>query len=135
MLKIGQLAARSGLSRDAIRFYEREGLLPRAPRTPSGYRLYAPETLTRLQFIKRAQALGFSLAEIRELLAGYQDPEECRRVKALLEQKIAELDRKLHDMQALRAVLARYHEACCQALATPQPPQPCPVLQLIHDAP
>jgi DNA-binding transcriptional MerR regulator len=69
-LKIGELASRSGVSRDTIRFYEREALLPKPARTPAGYRLYRPEVLGHLAFIKQAQALGFSLAEIREVLGG-----------------------------------------------------------------
>ena len=64
LLKIGALASKAGLSRDAIRFYEREALLPQAPRTPAGYRLYSAEALARLRFIKHAQALGLSLTEI-----------------------------------------------------------------------
>jgi MerR family Zn(II)-responsive transcriptional regulator of zntA len=128
LLKIGELASKSGVSRDTLRFYEREALLPKASRTPAGYRLYVPETVERLRFIKRAQALGFSLTEIRHLLDGYQDPEECSQVKHLLEQKIAVLDQKMREIQALRDVLGRYLEACQQALSTGQATGTCPVL-------
>ena len=132
MLKIGALAAKAGLSRDTIRFYEREALLPKAPRTPAGYRLYSPEALERLHFIKQAQVLGLSLPEIRALLGGYQDTEECRQVKQLLAHKIANLDRQMRDMQALRALLSTYLTACERALQDGQAAASCPVLILLR---
>jgi len=134
LLKIGTLASRSGLSRDTIRFYEREALLPQAPRSNAGYRLYSPEVLERLHFIKQAQALGFSLAAIRDLLHGSQDPEACHRVRQLLAQKIAELDQRMRDMQALRDTLSRYHAECQQALRDGQASEACPVLTLLREA-
>jgi MerR family Zn(II)-responsive transcriptional regulator of zntA len=134
LLKIGTLASRSGLSRDTIRFYEREALLPQAPRNNAGYRLYSTEVLERLHFIKQAQALGFSLAAIRDLLHGYQDSEECQRVRQLLAQKIAELDQRMRDMQALRDTLSRYHAECQKALRDGQASEACPVLTLLREA-
>jgi len=68
-LKIGEVAQRGGVSLQAIRYYEREGLLPEPPRLASGYRLFPDTAVRRVHFIKRAQELGFSLAEIRELLS------------------------------------------------------------------
>jgi len=133
LLKIGALAARSGLSRDTIRFYEREGLLPPAPRSSTGYRLYSPSVLERLHFIRQAQTLGFSLAAIRDLLHGYQDPEACHRVRHLLEQKIAELDQRMRDMRALRDTLSRYHAECQKALRDGQASEACPVLTLLSE--
>lgn len=133
MLKIGVLAAKSGLSRDTIRFYEREALLPRAPRTPAGYRLFSAEALARLHFIKQAQALGFSLTEIRDLLGGYQDIEQCHQVKQLLEQKIVELDQRMQGMQVLRDILSRYLEECQKALRDAHAFEACPVLTLLKD--
>jgi DNA-binding transcriptional MerR regulator/class 3 adenylate cyclase len=127
-LKIGELASKSGLSRDTIRFYEREALLPQPERTPAGYRLYSPDVVERLLFIKQAQALGFSLTEIREVLDGYHDASECRHVASLLSQKIAELDQRLHAIQALRALLSRYLSVCKQALANGHAHEGCPVL-------
>ena len=134
LLKIGALASSSGLSRDTIRFYEREALLPKAPRSNAGYRLYSTEVLERLHFIKQAQALGFSLAAIRELLNRYQDPEACHRVRQLLEQKIAELDQRMRDMQALRDTLSRYHAECQKALRDGQASEACPVLTLLRES-
>ena len=128
MLKIGELATRSGLSRDTLRFYERQAVLPKPARTQAGYRLYGPEVVERLHFIKRAQALGFSLTEIKNLLDGFQDPEECAQVKRFLEQKLAELDRKMREMQALRDLMSRYLAECQQALENDRAAEPCPVL-------
>ena len=68
-LKIGEVAEHGGVSVQAIRYYEREGLLPKPPRLASGYRIFPDTAVRRVQFIKRAQELGFSLAEIRELLS------------------------------------------------------------------
>src|SRR5215831_15141824 len=132
-LKIGALASKAGLSRDTIRFYEREALLPKPPRTPSGYRLYSAEALARLHFIKQAQALGFSLTEIRHLLGGYQDAEECRQVKQLLEQKLAALDQQMRSLQALRETLQRHLEACQEVLRDSEANAPCPVLAILTD--
>ncbi|MEE9148466.1 MAG: heavy metal-responsive transcriptional regulator [Candidatus Tectomicrobia bacterium] len=128
LFKIGELATRSGLSRDTIRFYEREAVLPKPARTQTGYRLYQPEMVERLHFIKRAQALGLSLTEIKSLLDGYQDPEECTRVKHLLEQKIVQLAQKMREIQALHDLLRQYLEACQQALKHGRATEPCPVL-------
>jgi DNA-binding transcriptional MerR regulator len=128
MLTIGKLATKAGLSRDTIRFYEREALLPKAARTPAGYRLYSSEMVQRLRFIKQAQVLGFSLTEIRHLLDGYQDAEQCAYVQHLLEHKIAELDQKMHDIQALHEILSRYLAACRQALGHGRTAESCPLL-------
>jgi class 3 adenylate cyclase/DNA-binding transcriptional MerR regulator len=128
MLKIGELASQSGLSRDTIRFYEREALLPEPQRTPAGYRLYSPDVVARLSFIKQAQALGFSLTEIRDVLDGYHDASGCRQVASLLSQKIAELDRRLRAIHTLRALLSRYLYVCKQALADGRAHEGCPVL-------
>ena len=77
-LRIGELATRAGVSIDTIRYYERRRLLPRAERSRGGFRLYTPETVDRLRFIKQAQEIGFSLDEIGDLLAT-GDAAECRR--------------------------------------------------------
>ena len=68
-LTIGHLAKEAGVNLETVRYYERRGLLPRPPRSPSGYRLFPAESRKRLRFIRRAQELGFSLREIRELLS------------------------------------------------------------------
>jgi DNA-binding transcriptional MerR regulator len=128
MLKIGELASKSGLSRDTIRFYERQALLPEPQRTPAGYRLYNQDVTDRLSFIKQVQTLGFSLTEIRDLLDGYHDESECRHVASLLRQKIAELDQKMQKMQTLRSLLSAYLAECTTALTNGRAQEGCPVL-------
>jgi MerR family transcriptional regulator, copper efflux regulator len=82
-IQIGDLAKRAGVTVDTVRFYERRRLLPSAPRSSGGFRLFTPEAVERIRFIKQAQELGFSLDEIKGLLAtGGVD--ECRRVRDLL---------------------------------------------------
>jgi DNA-binding transcriptional MerR regulator len=73
-LRIGEVAGRAGVNVQTLRFYERRGLLPEPPRRASGYREYAPESVRRVRFIKRAQELGFTLAEVEELLRLREDP-------------------------------------------------------------
>ena len=102
-LKIGELASRAGLSPKAIRFYEAVGVLPQPARGPNGYRLYAGEAAEVVRFIKQAQGLGLTLAEIKEIVAirqGGRPP--CGHVYQLLQEKAADLDRKLRDLILLR---------------------------------
>lgn len=126
-LRIGEVASRTGVSIDALRVYEKR-LLGRARRSSGGFRLFAHETVQRVLFIRQAQDLGFSLAEIGELLAtGGAD--ECRKVRGLLRIKLAELDERMESMRKFRRVLARHlrdgeHElqehgkaACCPVVA------------------
>ena len=116
-LKIGELATRCGVSRDTIRFYEREGLLPRPGRTPSQYRVYDSRDEARLHFVRQAQAIGLTLKDIRELLRNeqVQHPGECRRVAALLRERIAAIDRKVAELRAFRRQLAAGLERCERA--------------------
>jgi DNA-binding transcriptional MerR regulator len=122
---IGVLARTCGVSPDTVRFYEREGLLPKARRTSSRYRIYAEADETRLQFIRRAQAIGLTLDDIRGLLRQHhaRTPDECRRVAALLRERIEGLDRKLAELKAFRKVLAE-NLARCEAAHS----EPCPVV-------
>jgi DNA-binding transcriptional MerR regulator len=125
--RIGELATRSGVSIDAVRYYERLKLLPRARRISSGLRLFGPESIERVQFIKQAQELGLTLDEIKGLLAtGGAD--ECRRVRDLLSKKTEELDGKMKSMQAFRRTLARHLAACERELETHGDSACCPVV-------
>lgn len=128
--RIGELAARSGLTRDALRYYERLGLLPLPQRTPGGYRVYTAATLDRVRFIRQAQTLGLSLLEIRTLVS-YADRgglKRCRRVHDLLQRKIGELDTRLVEIQEFRRTLRRSFEECERTLAA-QDREECPVLE------
>jgi Hg(II)-responsive transcriptional regulator len=112
-MKIGELASRAGVHIQTVRYYERRGLLPEPARRPSGYREYGPETLDRLHFIKRAQGLGFTLTEIRELLALRLDPHTpAAAVKARAEAKIADIDHKLHDLERIKHALVHLAGRC-----------------------
>mgnify|MGYP000285988986 CR=1 FL=1 len=105
-LTIGQLAARTGTNPKTIRYYEAVGLLPPPRRTPAGYRLYGPEDVARLGFIRKARAVGLSLAEIREVLRlrdGGQAP--CDHVLAVLNARIAAIDRQVRELRELRRQL------------------------------
>ncbi len=107
-LKIGEVARRSGIGIEALRFYERSGLLGRPARTQSGYRMYEPEVLERLDFIKRAQVLGFSLDEIKQIITekeGGQSP--CAAVRDVVRQRLGELDEHMKEMRRYRNELAR----------------------------
>jgi DNA-binding transcriptional MerR regulator len=103
MLRIGQVARGAGVGTKAIRFYEARGVIPPPARGENGYRLYPPETIEVLRFVKQAQGLGLTLDEIREIVAirhGGRAP--CAHVHDLLERKAVELDRKLEDLLLLR---------------------------------
>ncbi len=107
-LRIGEVAERSGVSVEALRFYERRGLLGRPARTGSGYRVYEPAVLERLAFIKRAQAIGFSLDEITEILGIRADGESpCHHVRTLARHKLTELDERLRALRRYRRELAK----------------------------
>jgi Hg(II)-responsive transcriptional regulator len=112
-LSIGQVARQAGVGVETIRFYEREGLLEEPPRRASGYRQYSKLVVTRLHFIKRAQKLGFSLKEISELLLLRVDSHtSCEEVKQRTEAKIAEVERKLVELQHMRQALLQVHSLC-----------------------
>jgi DNA-binding transcriptional MerR regulator len=105
-MRIGALAAATGTTPKTLRFYEQAGLLARPPRTPGGYRDYPPETAGRLTFIRAAQAAGLTLAEIRGILAvrdAGQTP--CAHVTALLDHHLADVERRLAELTATRAML------------------------------
>ncbi|MFT3763540.1 MAG: heavy metal-responsive transcriptional regulator [Pseudoxanthomonas sp.] len=112
-MKIGELARRAGVGIDAIRFYEREALLPPAPRRESGYRDYAADDLGRLRFIRRAKALGFSLAEIRELMSLSQHADaDMAAVRDAATARLADVETKMAELARIRDGLARLIEAC-----------------------
>ncbi len=112
-MKIGELATQAGVSVQTVRYYERRGLLPEPDRRASGYREYDPAILTRLHFIKRGQELGFTLGEIGDLLALRLDPHTpASAVKARAEAKIADIDRKLHDLERIKHALVHLAGHC-----------------------
>lgn len=103
---IGKVARAAGVNVQTVRYYERLGLLPRPGRTAAGYRLYTPEATARLRFIKRAQALGFSLGEVKEILRlRYEGRSPCECVRGLLEQKLAQVEREMAALTRFRQEL------------------------------
>ena len=103
---IGQVARASGVGVETVRVYERQKILPKPKRNDSGYRMYLPDTVARLRFIKRAQALGFSLEEIGELLALRTSPRStCGQVRRKAEAKRTEVDGKISELRRLRKAL------------------------------
>src|SRR5882757_5147221 len=119
-LQIGQVAQKTGLSVDAIRFYEKSGLLPRPARTQGGYRLYEEREIADLEFIQRAQQLGFSLNEIRELFSIQRHPHEvCEHVRDLIAEKLAVVREKIVELQRLEDDLSGALRKCRTALRQP----------------
>ena len=107
MLKIGEVSKQSGIGIEALRFYEKSGLLDKPSRTESGYRVYKPEILERLAFIKRAQVLGFSLAEIKRVIEDARTGESpCDEVREIVRRRLEELDERMREMRRYRRELA-----------------------------
>jgi MerR family transcriptional regulator, copper efflux regulator len=129
-LTIGRLAERAGVGVETIRFYERQGLIPEPRRTPSGYRQYPPGEASRLRFIRRAQELGFSLNEIRELLALRVDASsDCGRVRQRTEAKLESIDEKIRDLRRVKRALMELRDRCLEDVPTPE----CPILDAMGD--
>ncbi len=103
VVKIGELAQRTGTTTKTLRFYEQAGLLPEPARTSAGYRDYDEPVVDRLRFVKAAQAAGLSLAEIRDVIAAREHGgPPCGHVAALLEGHVRELDQRIVELSALR---------------------------------
>jgi MerR family mercuric resistance operon transcriptional regulator len=125
-LTIGHLAKVSGINLETVRYYERRGLLPKPPRSASGYRLFPADAARRLRFIQRAKELGFSLKEIRELLslrasASKTSAEIRRRAEA----KIADIESKIRTLESMKQTLRKLTKSCegCTPIAD------CPILE------
>jgi Cu(I)-responsive transcriptional regulator len=112
-LTIGQLAGRTGTKVETIRFYEKNGLLPEPSRTGGNYRAYEPDHLNRLSFIRRARDLGFSLDQIRALLALADNRNQsCAAVDRIATEHRIAVERKIDDLRALKAELDRMIDHC-----------------------
>lgn len=112
-LTIGKVAKLAAVGVETVRFYEREGLIGKPPRRESGYREYPADTVNRVRFIKRAKELGFSLKEIRELLALRLAPgATCGQVRQRAVAKIADIDEKVRTLQRMKRALEKLAAAC-----------------------
>lgn len=129
-VQIGAIAKRTGLTVDAVRFYEKQGLLKAPSRSMSGYRLYGGEELRTLRFVTRAQKLGFSLQEIRQLLDIQRNPAGvCGRTSRLIEEKLAHVREKIKHLREIECSLENAVEKCSRKMETlPHSAAICPVL-------
>jgi len=131
-LRIGEVARRAGVNVQTLRYYERRRLLEKPRRSPSGYRAYSPEIVRLLRFIKRAQDLGFTLSEVKSLIA-LRDVRGRRRgeVRAVAEARLHEIERKLARLQSMRGALRSLVESCGCCDDGPA----CPIIEALDDEP
>lgn len=128
-LTIGQLAEQAATSVVTIRYYERQGLIPKSKRSPGGYRLYPIEMISRLYFIKNAKAVGFSLKEISMLLSLQQNKRApSRNVKNLALSKIDEIKKKVKMLKTMQKALEAWAAACDGKV----PVEQCPILENLY---
>lgn len=131
-MTISQLARDVGVNVETVRYYERVGLM-RQPRRPArGWRRYDLDAKRRLRFIRRAQRLGFTLDEIKELLSmrGSSSPRSCSRVRRKARGKLEEIEGKIRDLQSISSALERLAGACLE-----DDSQPCPILTALDTDP
>ena len=129
-LTIGKVAKQAELGVETIRYYEREGLIAVPPRRGSGYRQYPPDTVERLRFIRRAKDLGFSLKEVRELLALRVDTgTTCDQIKGRAETKIADIAERIRTLKRIQCALESLAAACVGE----GPVGECPILDALQD--
>ncbi len=124
-LTIGKLAAVAGVNVETIRYYQRRGLLDKPKKPLGGYRRYSPETAKRVRFIKRAQALGFTLEEVTGLLR-LDAASACEETRKLAVQKLALIEQKLAELTAMRKGLAALVSQCGKGGK-----RPCPIIQVL----
>jgi len=131
-LRIGAVAAQTGVTADAVRYYEREGLLPAAVRTPRGARVFPVQTVARIRFLKQAQAAGLTLRDLKQLvgLDGGRSRTACRRMRHVLAERLHDVDARLREVLTFRSALEAHLEACDKALETRKEPA-CPSLNAL----
>ena len=114
-MRIGELAIKSGISVETLRYYEKQGLIAAPPRSAGGYRDYPDSTLQYLTFIRSAKAVGFSLREAGDLLAIFatRDAHTCAEVKVLSEEKLVSLERQMQQLTLMHKTLKAISDACC----------------------
>ena len=123
-MKIGQLAEQSGVHVETIRYYQRLGLMAQPPRRCGSVRRYGPDAVGRLRFIKRAQALGFSLDEVKLLLA-LSAGEHCAETRALAKGKLTLVEKKISELSAMQDALTRLLGACTSGASG----RGCPIIE------
>jgi MerR family mercuric resistance operon transcriptional regulator len=129
-MTIGKLAKSAGVGIETIRFYERKGLIPEPPRRRSGYREYDEESVARVQFIRGAKELGFTLKEIDGLLSIRVDPDSpCQDVNRRIDSKIGDIEEKIQMLERIKTTLLRL-SAECQGKG---PVSECPILDALEE--
>ena len=129
-LTIGKVAKQAEVGVETIRFYEREGLIEEPPRRESGYRQYPSDTVDRVRFIKRAKELGFSLKEIKELLALRIAPgTTCDQIKKRADAKVGDIEDKIRSLQRMKRALKKLTVACSGKGSASE----CPILDALED--
>lgn len=127
-VSIGSVSAATGCNIETIRYYEKEGLLPSPDRSSGGHRLYSSAHISRLSFIRRCRTLGFSMAEIRQLLALVDGAEvSCERVKQIADDHLADVRARMADLKQMEQSLLEL-SARCSGTATPE----CPMLDILQ---
>ena len=119
-MKIGQLAKKADIDIQTLRYYESQGIIETPERLNNGYRNYSNKTLQQLSFIKKAKLVGFTLTEIKELLAIQvtADDHTCQEVKAYTGNKLDEINNKIHELTQIKSALEKIHETCCGGIET-----------------
>jgi MerR family mercuric resistance operon transcriptional regulator len=131
VLSIGKLSKQSGVNIETIRYYEKIGVMPAPGRSAGGFRVYGPDHLKRLSFVRRCRLLGFSLDEIRSLLRLVDGHgHTCVEVHALMLSHLAEIRRKIRDLRRLQRAMAEM-AARCSGESVPE----CPIVDALFDAP
>lgn len=129
-MRIGEAAARAGVSCDTLRYYERQGLLPRAPRTQSGYRDYSSSIVERVRFVRNALRFGFTVRQVAGFLRSRESGRPpCRQVRAAAEQILDRIDQQIADLTAARAEVEQTLAAWDQRLAAAAPGEPARLLE------
>lgn len=128
-MRTGQVARQAGVNVETLRYYERRGLLAAPPRESSGYRAYSTDAVRVVRFVKRAQELGYSLDDVEALIdLASGGPDGCEVVQRLTEERIAELNRRLADLKAMRGSLQRLLITCHRARRDRE----CPLIRSIE---
>ncbi|WP_191567616.1 MerR family transcriptional regulator [Metabacillus idriensis] len=131
-LTISQVAKASNVNIDTIRYYERRGLISEPPRTDSGYRMFPQEVIQDIQFIKRAQDLGFTLEEVKELLAASNGDEEfhSEEMNDFASSKLEEIEKKIRDLNEMKLLLEGLVEKCP---GSGVPKDQCPIMKKLSE--
>ena len=130
-MRSSEVATKAQVNVQTLRYYERRGLLAEPQRTSSGYRVYTPDAVRVVRFIKRAQQLGFTLDDMEDLLhLADGGPDSCQEAKAMARSRIADLQRRIDELAGMRDALARLVDTCDQ----PRRKRDCPILHDIQTA-